>query len=348
MRIEPVRRCIALTLVASAMVGSCSGQSGQSQDAQPEPTSASTQSTTSGPSTTIGLALPASEPAPPLPAKSVPVRVAFSSVEDVQVTLTALHQIRYPSVLVQAAKSKVYFECMTRAGIDVPLALRPVPTAFPPEAPLELPGENAFEQQTLEEVRTRAYNPSDALGDGAPVPIDDPLNDWILAMPTDEFERYQVADFGDRSDPLIVETDEGVFTYPSSGCEYEATDAAYSNAANFYRLIAELNTAEIQLFAFAQQNSTYQDAVEAWRSCLSNLGYETSSPEEMPQDETDRDDSDLAMADWTCRQSEEVGEARQAALVEQANAQSGELQPLQAAVGTTLSEAETSSAELTE
>lgn len=285
---------------------------------------------------------------PSEPGSSMDSVAEVNSVADIQFVLTTFHQVRYPSVTMQAGKSKVYFDCMSREGFDIPGALRPIPTAFPTEATLSLPGQLAFEQQTLSDVQAHAYNPPDSEGDGEPVPFDDGLNDWIMALPEGQLKLYQLADLGDGLDPLVVQTDSGTFQYPTSGCEFEATEAVFGNASDFYNLIAQLNNAESDLFLGANLSVTYQSAIEAWRSCMAASGFDATTPEEMPGDELLRNDVDLAAADWTCRKSENVGDARANALIEQANRQFASLTALQGSATEMISAAEATSIILVE
>jgi hypothetical protein len=264
----------------------------------------------------------------------------FTNAVEVNAALGSITRIRYPSVTMQTASYRIFFDCMLEQGFDVPEAVRPTPTESRPAA--EQLGTTTLELAESADVASRGYLA--ALPEPGPVglsPSDDPLSQWIAALPASRQEDYQRADLGtDAARVTLPSADGTVQTVPGDGCTSRSLDELWRPALKYYTLISATNQLMSDLVSDIGSNDAVVAAKAAWRSCLKAAGYDRDDPELMPSTPGDRDDVTLAVADRNCRLQSELTPTLSAALVASANTRAQQFQALSTDVNDAMAGAE--------
>jgi len=219
----------------------------------------------------------------------------------------------------QARFESTYFECMSRAGFDVPLSVRPAPgDAQPPDI-------RSLDEKSRDEVAKFAYLSSS----GGVEKEDDPLGKWISSLPADAQQRYNVADVGSGTKTRTINIGGLSTTFSLEGCNYEALRAEWGDVDEFYSLTNEANAARLHLQDLVGTDKDFLASKSRWKACLSKAGYAaTEDPGSMPRNSIDRSNAQVALADYDCRQSSGLAAARQEALVAAVSSDLGRLTDL--------------------
>jgi hypothetical protein len=165
-----------------------------------------------------------------------------------------------------------------------------------------------FEQRERSVVTVAGYRTSD----GETTSDGDPLTVWINALPAATRDAYAKADLGDEAHRIRWKTaDGGAASDPGNGCEFESRSGVFGDTTLYLRVIDDINIALLSLDQGILGRKVYKEAEARWSRCLRAAGFTMSSPLDMAAQAPPAQ----ATADWDCRHSNGLTEARRQALV---------------------------------
>jgi len=236
---------------------------------------------------------------------------------------------------------------MSRAGFDVPLDARPIPSKAI-LATLDRLDATFFELADRATIATVGYaaDRSSSTGVGAD-PSADRLTIWINALPESRRATFQTADLGTDEARLTIDDGNGAtLTIPGNGCLFDATEALWGSALKYNTLSQQTNMLVTDIVSIVQSDSGLVKAKMAWRNCMHNAGYEAADLDTFPSTSEQRSDNVLALVDWDCRRFAQIVEARGQALINAGNQMADRIQILSTTVQEFVTSADGRSAQL--
>ena len=262
---------------------------------------------------------------PPIPSDR------YTTIDEVLDDFDRIEQaVVQPDVSRQTRFYATYFDCMATAGFDVPPDVRPSANtpSFAPSFTREVHASLAFERAPQYAIAQRGYavadlDPTIEERSGGPI-ANDPLSQWIGTLSPDQQAAYAIADMGGPDAPTIEysSSDYGAASMPAAGCNYQALQDLHGDVDTWFEATNELNALYGLVIFNALESTTYQSAVDAWSTCLTEHATVLDNPTVLTGS------IEQAVADRDCRDQTNLGAVRNDALLTNANEHSDRMQAL--------------------
>jgi len=171
--------------------------------------------------------------------------------------------------VVHAAIESAVGECMRARGFQYPareFVARPLDTV------LDYP----FGPWTQEEIQDGGY-------DFLPHPEPDAsLDEYLVTLSQSELDAWSDAFVGVQGEPLEAELPDGRTVESgfrsADGCNYEAASAIFGDYADYEAMRQELDRLREAAWDEARAHPAIERALDEWRVCMGDLGYQYDSP----------------------------------------------------------------------
>lgn len=108
----------------------------------------------------------------------------------------------------------------------------------------------------------------------------DPNRTYLESLSPAEDRDFQLAYFGDPTDAIRVETDDGWLEIGGAGCLADARIRLHGNLAEWARLDIWANSLHPRAHTLVIADKAYQDILASWRECMGRHGYSVTDPGE--------------------------------------------------------------------